>query len=139
MTNHMGCFNEFLDFVTPEQNNIEFFDGAEIKYLNAATLAIIFDHVEMLRAVVNRLTELGASSSSINLRKALDTAMAIKVENYNRTNQNAPRTANLISNEIWAYLLNEVSDFNIDEFNGKLMMDLVVIDRNITAANLLLQ
>ena len=138
MTNHMGYFNEFLDFVTPEQNNIEFFDGAEIKYLNAATLAIIFDRVEMLRAVVNRLTELGASSSSINLRKALDTAMAIKVENYNRTNQNAPRTANLISNEIWAYLLNEVSDFNIDEFNGKLMMDLVVIDRNITAANLLL-
>ena len=32
----------------------------------------------------------------------------------------------------------EVPDFNIDEFNGKLMMDLVVIDRNITAANLLL-
>ena len=138
MTDHMGYFNEFLDFVTPEQNNIEFFDGAEIKYLNAATLAIIFDRVEMLRAIVKRLTELGASSSSINLRKSLDTAITIKEENYSRTNQDAPRTANLISNEIWAYLLNEVPDFDIDGYNGKLIMDLVVIDRNITAANLLL-
>ena len=68
--------------VTLEQK-LEFFDGAEIKPLrNAATLAIIFDRVEMLRAVVNRLTELGASSSSINLHKALDT-VAIKDDNYN--------------------------------------------------------
>ena len=135
MSNDKRYFQAFLDLMEGNQA-IQFHDGIGVKSLNAQTLAIILDRHDLLHEIVQRLVHIGVEP---DLREALEAALNIKIEYFDKTNRKADRISNLISNSIWDYLLNDAPNFNLGIHNGNLLMDWVIIDRNLHAAEILVK
>lgn len=135
ISNNLPYFQAFLEELR-EDKPIAFFDGVDLQSFDAQTLAIVYDRREMLHAIVTRIASLDGKA---NLRHGLDAAIVLKSKNYRDIHggHNDLRTSNLISNDIWAYLLLEDAEFDYGVYNDRRLIDLAIIDRNVAAARII--